>query len=144
MTSADVKPDRFVLDTSALLTLMENEAGADRVEELLLTGKVTLPWVVLMETYYITQQEVGQKAADYRYATVRQLGIEVLEEVHEAILLTAARLKATHRMSFADTLVAAYALHHDATLVHKDPEFEALEGIASLEALPYKTAASGG
>jgi len=33
-------------------------------------------------------------------------------------------------------------LAHHATLIHKDPQFEALAGELDLEALPYKTARS--
>lgn len=67
----------YLLDTSALLSLIENEEGADRV-------------------------------------------------------------KASHRLSLADAIIAAFALRQNAVLVHKDPEYEALAGEVELEALPYK------
>lgn len=35
-------------------------------------------------------------------------------------------------------LTAAYARQHQAIILHKDPEFEALAGQVRLEALPYK------
>ncbi len=57
----------------------------------------------------------------------------------EATVLTAARFKAVHRLSLADTIIAAYAVQANATLLHKDPEYEALAGQVRLEALPYKT-----
>ena len=41
-------------------------------------------------------------------------------------------------MSFADSFIAATALHLDAILVHKDPEFDALKSILQMESLPYK------
>jgi len=47
-------------------------------------------------------------------------------------------LKARYRMSFADAFIAATAIHLDAILVHKDPEFEALKAILRTESLPYK------
>jgi len=59
-------------------------------------------------------------------------------EHDEALLFTAARLKAQYHLSLADTIIAACALRVSATLVHKDPQFEALDGLLSLEALPYK------
>jgi predicted nucleic acid-binding protein len=58
--------------------------------------------------------------------------------MNEPIVLTAARLKAAHWLSFADAIIAAFALREDATLLHKDPQFEALDGEVMLEALPYK------
>ena len=44
----------FVLDTSALFSLLEDEAGADRVESLLRAEKVYLPWVALLEVHYVS------------------------------------------------------------------------------------------
>ncbi len=135
---AIVSPDRYLLDTSALLTLIEDEAGADRIEHLLTHEPVILPWPVLLEAYYITQQERGQAEADRRYALIRQLPVTILWDMDEPTLLTAARLKAAYRISLADALIAAFAIQHDAILVHKDPEFEALADQVVLEALPYK------
>jgi len=42
------------------------------------------------------------------------------------------------RMSFADAWIAALAKHHEAILVHKDPEFESVSQAIRLQALPYK------
>jgi predicted nucleic acid-binding protein len=133
-----VDPERYLLDTSALLTLIEDEAGAGQVEQVLTGGQVWLPWLVLLETYYITQQERGQAEADRRYALTKQLPATILWEMDEPTLLTAARLKALHRLSLADAIIAAFAIQQDAILLHKDPEFEALADQVRLEALPYK------
>jgi predicted nucleic acid-binding protein len=38
----------------------------------------------------------------------------------------------------ADALIAAVAKLHHATLVHKDPEFEAIASQVSLLSLPFK------
>jgi ribonuclease VapC len=46
-------------------------------------------------------------------------------------------IKASHRLSLADAIIAAFALQHQAVLIHKDPEFEPLSGHVMLEALPY-------
>lgn len=64
--------------------------------------------------------------------------MEFLTEVPEPVLLAAARFKALHRISFADSLVAAFAHRHGAVLLHKDPELEAPGDELSLEALPDK------
>jgi predicted nucleic acid-binding protein len=56
----------------------------------------------------------------------------------EPTLLTAARFKATQRISLADAIIAALAIRQDAILLHKDPEFEVLAGQVSLETLLYK------
>jgi predicted nucleic acid-binding protein len=54
--------------------------------------------------------------------------------------LTAASFKAQHKLSLADSVIAAFARSRGAVLLHKDPEFEALSEIMELEALPYKSA----
>jgi len=128
----------FLLDTSALITLIEDEPGAERVKSLLLLETVLLPCTALLETYYITLQEQGADIAEERHALLKRLPATILWEIEEPALLAAARLKAAHRISFADAIVAGFASYHRATLVHKDPEFEALEGDIRLEALPYK------
>jgi len=135
-----VAPECYVLDTSALLTLIEDESGAERVEHLLTHEQVLLPYLVLLETYYVTQQERGQGEADRRYALIRHLSATILWEMDEPTLIGAARLKTVHHLSLADALIAAFAIQRRAILVHKDPEFESLADQVTLEALPYKGA----
>jgi len=129
----------YLLDTSALLTFIEDEPGSDRVEEVLKDAAILLPWPVLMETYCITLPEKGRAEADRRYALLRQLRAEILWAMDEPILLTAARLKAEHHVSLADAVVAAFAIRNNAVLIHKDPEFDTLAGLLPMEALPYKS-----
>ena len=131
---------RYVLDTSALLTLIEDEPGAARVEQVLRSEIVLIPWMCSFEGVYITQQERGAAEAERRYALLKALPVTHLWELEEALLLTAARLKATYRLSLADTLIAACAIRERAILLHKDPQYDALSGQVQLENLPYKSA----
>ena len=89
---------------------------------------------------YITQQERGVAKAERRYALLKALPVTYLWELEEALLLTAARLKATYRLSLADTIIAACAIRERAILLHKDPQYDALAGQVQLKALPYKSA----
>jgi len=132
----------FVLDASALLTFIEDEDGADRVEAVLQSGSSFLLWLALLEVHYVTRQERGEEEADRRFALLTQAKGTFVWSVDQPTLLMASRFKALHRLSLADAIVAAYAGVRDATLLHKDPEFEALEGQIALEALPYKSSAS--
>lgn len=129
----------YVLDTSALLALIENEEGAGRVESLLREETVFLPCLTLLEVHYVTRQERGQGEADRRYALLRQLPCEILWNFDEPTLLTASRFKAGHRLSLADAMIAAFAQRQRSVLVHKDPEYEALAEEVELEPLPYKS-----
>jgi len=131
----------FLLDSSAILTLIEDEAGADRVEDVLRRHRVVLPWVALMEVYYVTKQERGQVEADRRHILIKQLSTEIFWGADEATILLAGDLKAALRLSFADALIAAIAQQCGAILLHKDPELAALAGQQAVEALPFKVLA---
>ena len=143
MNAADKgeKPAPFLLDTSALLFFIEDEEGSDRVEQALRQETTLLPWPVLLEAYYISIQEEGQAEADRRLALIKQLSVKILWDLDESTLLTAAKLKADFQLSFADSIIAAFAIRNDAILMHKDPEFEAFAGLLPMEALPYKPSA---
>ena len=134
-----MSPEAFVLDTSAIFTLIEDEDGAERVDLLLRTQDIYLPWIVLLEVTYISRQEFGEAEAELRFANLKRLPVTFLWLADEPILLTAARLKANHRISLADAIIASFAIQLDAILVHKDPEYETLAGQVKMEALPYKT-----
>ena len=57
------KRERYLLDTSAILTLLEDEKGAERAESLLrdAESEVLLPFLALLETYYVAFQEPHTK-----------------------------------------------------------------------------------
>lgn len=141
--ASDRESQPYLLDTSALFSFIEDEAGADRVGQALEQPTTLLPWPVILELHYITLREKGEGEAFRRTALVRRLAVRILWDMDEATVLTAARLKAEHRLSLADAIIAAFALRWDAVLMHKDPEFETLKGLVSMEALPYKTVTEG-
>lgn len=131
----------YLLDTSALLALLEEEPGAERVEQILRGSEpVLLPFVVGLEVYYVSRQERSESEADRRLGLIRQLPAGWLDQVSDAVLVTAGGFKAAYRLSLADALIAAFAATASAILVHKDPEYEALAGSVQQERLPYKRA----
>ena len=139
-------PPLYVLDTSALLTFIEDEAGADQVQELLEKAKrdeviLLVSFMSFMELYYISLQERGQEEAQERVKLLTALPI-VRVESSESLGAQAGAFKAAHRLSVADAWIAALAHERDATLVHKDPEFEQIESAIKVEKLPYKTSHS--
>jgi ribonuclease VapC len=132
-----VKTDLYLPDTSAVLTLMDGEEGADLVEDILRTREILLPALVLFETYYKSIQYRGMETAELRYATLKSIRATHVSELSEPVLLKGGEFKARHQISLADAIIAAYAFVHHATLVHKDPEFEALTMVNQMK-LPYK------
>lgn len=132
----------YVFDSSAFLTLFEDEDGADTVQKLLeqaAKGKIIVftSFVTFTEVFYITFREKGEEEAKRRIHLMNSLAITRVESSQELVLI-AGRLKATHRISFADTWIAATAMFYDATLVHKDPEFKQLKDEIEVLELPYK------
>jgi len=130
--------ERYVLDTSACLAFLQDEQGADEVEEILSNKQCLLPFVVLLEVYYVTFREKGEEAADKRYAMLKSLSAEFLWDIDEPILMTAGRFKGQYRLSLADAIIAAFAKREGAVLVHKDPEFDLLKHEVPQLALPRK------
>jgi ribonuclease VapC len=134
----------YVLDTSAWLTLIEDEAGSDMVQEILEQAKasevvVLVSFMSFMEVYYVTLQERDEKEALERVNLIAALPVLRVESTR-ALNILAAELKAIHRLSVADVWIAALAKERGATLVHKDPEFKQVEGEVKVLELPYKSA----
>ena len=120
---------RFCLDTSALLTLRDNEPGADRVAQLLgAPVRCVACFIIRMEVLYRVWKDEGERAGRLAYEQLQALPIDWLEAT-EPLLLGAAELKASHRLSLADAWIAAAALQCGATLLHQDPEFQAIAGL---------------
>lgn len=134
----NVAPERYLLDSSALLTLIEDEPGSERVEEVLRSRPCLIPWLALLEVHYITQQEIGVDEAERRLALLEHLPGEILWQADASVLRAAAGFKAVHRISLADAVMAGFAKAQSAVLLHKDPEFQSLEGRVVVESLPYK------
>ena len=123
-----------LLDTSALLALRDNEAGADRVAGLLAASAAAPTMTALacfmsrMELLYRVWKDEGERAGRLAHAQVLALPLRWVE-ASDALLLQAAALKACHSLSLADAWIAAAAQLEGACLVHKDPEFRGLKDL---------------
>ena len=91
-----------------------------------------------MEVYYITRQERDAEEAQARIDLMTSLPVLRIES-SAMLSVRAAEIKATRRVSVADAWIAALAGEHEATLVHKDPEFDQVAELIQTMALPYKT-----
>lgn len=132
---------RYLLDTSALLTLRDDEPGAARVSEVLqqaAKGKARCYgcFMSLMEVLYRVWRDETEASGRLAYQQCLALPMEWVRD-SDALLLKAAEMKALYSLSLADAWIAACALEQGATLIHKDPEFHVLP--LEQEALPLKT-----
>ena len=131
---------RFLLDTSALLTLRDDEAGADRVAEVLnlaTQGKAKCYgcFITLMEVYYRVWRDEDKAAGQLAYQQCQALPMDWLSNT-DTLLVKAAEYKALYPLSIADAWIAACASEQGAVLLHKDPEFTPLS--VAQELLPLK------
>jgi predicted nucleic acid-binding protein len=138
--------DSFLLDTSAFMTLADKEPGFERVRDLLKAGKrgeidLHASFVTLTEMRYILTYDRGAEKAARISGALRKFPVQ-WHHSDDALRDDAAKLKAAHKVSFADAFVAATAQRLNATLVHKDPEFDALAGAIKLLPLPPKATAT--
>ena len=81
-----------------------------------------------MELLYCIRRREGEHAA---YESLRLIDSFAIEWVscQPDILESAAQMKSSGRISVADSWIGATAIVYAATLVHKDPEFESIQGL---------------
>ncbi len=131
----------YVLDTSAILAVLHGEDGYESVEEILRGAAVDeavtvrIPFLALMEVEYQLLRELSMNDAQHWLNLVVSWPVHVVESFLEWRHIAAA-VKSQGKLSLADAWMAALALLNDATLVHKDPEFDLVEGLQVLR-LPY-------
>jgi len=117
--------DYYVLDACALIAFLNNEAGADVVEELLRKSNLQEPNLFLyrlnlLEVYYGIYREVGPQISEQVLEKIRALPVTEVTEITQEVFLEAGRLKATYRLSLADSIAAAEAKARCASLVTAD------------------------
>ncbi|MBW2163681.1 MAG: PIN domain-containing protein [Deltaproteobacteria bacterium] len=131
---------RYLLDTSAFLTLRDDENGADQVAELMYqaqNGKSQCfaCFLSLMEIFYRVWKDENEQTGRLAYEECQSLPVKWVHET-KSLLEKSAEIKAKNRLSLADAWIAASAIQEGAILVHKDPEFILLD--CPQLVLPYK------
>lgn len=123
----------WLLDTSALLSLRDDEAGAERVSQLLHDalkgkGRCLACFMSRMEVLYRVWKDEGERHGRLADAQLQSLPLQWVP-ASDALLEAAAAIKACHALSVADAWIAAAAQLEGAVLVHKDPEFTAIPNL---------------
>lgn len=130
----------YILDSFAIIAYLNDEEGADKVEEMLNKArgeeiKLFMHVINLGEVFYTVFREEGEIQAINVYGRVRQYPIEFIEDLSEPFLLRAARLKGTYRISYADAFAVATTIEKRGKLVTGDPELKPLESDKKAEIL---------
>ncbi len=122
----------YVLDTTALVSYFKAEPPGAQVRDMLLQqpSNLMLPFMTIMEAQYVLGRTFTPAQVGQLIATLRGLGAPVVES-DPAWGAAAARVKSRGGLSLADAWIASLAIMHDAELVHKDPEFDRVEGLRS-------------
>ena len=96
-----------------------------------------MSFISVMEAGYKAYQARGEDGLATLSASLQQLPITRVDVSDEVIAL-AARMKGMYHVSLADAWILATAKQLNATLVHKDPEFESAAAEVQLQPLPYR------
>ena len=121
-----------VLDSWAMIAFFENEAGGERVEQVLTEAHQTgsplyMSIVNVGEVWYNIARSHSKEVADAKIQELRTLRIEFVEADWE-ITKQAAVFKTKGNIAYADCFAAALAKIKKAELVTGDKEFKQTEG----------------
>ena len=133
----------FVLDASALIRYVDDEAGADRVEEILSAC------AALQAGICISAVQWGEAAGNFRkrFGAVREAHIlsnvlpsqAVIVPVSASRAVRAAALRVDHAISYADAFAVELAMEStNHVLLTADFGLKSVDDLARLEFLPAK------
>ena len=124
---------RYILDACALLALLRDESGADKVAAAINAAnngeaEIVMHKANLLEIYYDLYRSHGKDKADLILSEIKKCPITINAEITDKIFAEAGRLKASYKISFADSFALAQALVSGGELLTADHhEFEPIE-----------------
>jgi predicted nucleic acid-binding protein len=133
----------FVLDSSAILRYTDNEAGADRVEEIFSAcadGQVDarISAVQWGEVAGVLRRRSGAPAQKRILESLMQLALQVVPASAERAV-RAAELRVDRKLAYADAFALDLAMDSvDQVLVTADYDFKGVADLARIEFLPAK------
>ena len=127
---------RYIIDACALLAFLNDEEGADKVEDLLIQSvtddvSVSMSIVNLLEVYYGELRDKGSDIAQIVLDMVQHYSIKIINTISGQVFQEAARLKAVYRISLADCIGIATATELSGQFVTSD--HHELEAVAKNE-----------
>ena len=131
-----MKKPGYVLDSFAVLAYLQAELAALKVSGLLKQAGngdavVFLSLINLGEILYITERKLGRDISREILQDVFTLPVQVAEATLDRVL-SAAHVKASHPISYADAFTVALAQEMSATIVTGDPEFKRVESLVEV------------
>jgi predicted nucleic acid-binding protein len=124
----------YVLDACALIALLKNEDGAEKVAVSINAAyngdaKILMNKVNLLEVYYDVFRSQGKENADRMVTELKKRPVTINNEITDEIFVEAGRLKASYKISLADSFALAQAIISGGELLTADHhEFDVIVG----------------
>ena len=127
----------YVMDACALLAFLCGETGGPFVRAVLESAydgkaKIRMNIVNLLEVYYDIYRRVGKPKAAEELAMIKKLPIVIQSKFSNEVFEESARLKASYKISLADSIALAEASvsggilltsdHHELDVIEKQEE----------------------
>lgn len=129
----------FIFDASALIAFLNDEDGAGKVENILQSAqnnacRIYMNKLNLLEIYYGVYRDDGQDKAEDTLERVLGLPIAIVDTISDDVFKEAGRLKATYKISIADSIALAEAKTRNIEIVTADHhEFDTIEKVADVK-----------
>ena len=123
----------FVLDACALLAVLAMEKGSDNIRNLFQKtvdhqANLVMNKINFLEVYYKIYRAYGKLEADKLFDTMVQMPILIKDTLTDEVFKEAGRLKATYKLSIADSIAIAETIINKGSLVTADHhEIEPIE-----------------
>ena len=126
-----------IYDSFAILKLFQKEQSHQKVARLLKEDieRNEAPLLQIInfgEIIYRTKKDFGEAAKHRAIRNVIGLGFKIIP-ASDNLVYSAAELKGSYTISYADAFLLATALREKAAIVTGDPEFEKVESLCRIE-----------
>jgi predicted nucleic acid-binding protein len=130
----------YVIDACALIAYFHNEQGALNVAEIFRQiadekAIIFMHKVNLLEVYYDTIKRKNESFAKVIFDKICQKPVKIISDISDPLLFEAGRLKASYKISIADSIALATAFIYESELVTCD--HHELDKIASKENIKF-------
>lgn len=127
----------YILDSYAILALLNDEPSAPRIEMLLQQAQrneitLSMSLINLGEIAYIIERRWGQEKLRIVLAYLEEAPIKIVPATKERVF-AAAHFKARYPIAYADAFAVALAKESSATLLTGDPEFQIISNQITVE-----------
>ena len=129
----------FILDACSLIASLSNEEGADVVRSIVERAakrevSIIINKLNLLEVYYDVFREYGKDAANDMVNEIKRTPIQIKSEISDAVFEEAGRLKASYKISIADSVVLGETIISGGQLLTSDHhEFDAIEKAENIQ-----------